>query len=577
MTEAELTALLRADGEIAAERLDHWANVAGQRPFFHYGETGETLSFAEFGARSDSMAANLAAHGIAKGMHVSVFSRNPLWSALVMFGLWKIGAVYCPVNFGYSARLLAYQLNDTAPRLIIADAALLGALNAVAADLTCAPALCVHPDEDGNTGAPHRHFKTPIAWADLTRPATRPHVAVAFDDAANIFYTSGTTGPSKGVVQAQRWMAQYTHWGRMFLHPDDVVYNDLPLYHVGGAIFNVVRAAMSGCEVAVWQRFSPGAFWQRVATRGATTAVLLDVMIPWLTQAPESARDRHNTLNKVHMQPLPQNHAAVARRFGFDFVTAGFGQTESGAPLRIFIAQSKAGEGTPLALYKGHTHDEIMRRVAQSGCPLANAEDAATARVMGLPSPFFDVAVLDAHDQHCAPGQVGELAIRPKLPALIMQEYLGKPEKTVAAWRNLWFHTGDAAVRHASGMFAFVDRLGDRIRVRGENLSSFQLEDVLGQHPQIALAAAFAIPAAEGDEDDIAVFVTLTAQATLQEAQLHAWCAQHLPKYMRPRHIRVVAEIPRTPTNKIEKYKLRAQLLGQLQGAAPAADSPRRK
>ncbi|MFT3778433.1 MAG: AMP-binding protein [Ottowia sp.] len=575
MNEAELTAMLRADGELAVERLDHWARVAGERTFFHYGEDDLTLSYAEFGARSDAIAGNLAALGIAKGDHVSVFSLNPLLCALAMFGIWKAGAVYCPVNFGYTGRLLSYQLNDTAPSLVITDPALLEALNGVAADLAQQPLVCVyqapagaHDHGSGPAAAVDGRLKGEVPWADLTRPAARPDVQVAFDDPANIIYTSGTTGPSKGVVQPHRWMAQYTFWGRKFLCQEDVIYNDLPMYHVGGAVFNVVRAAMVGCEVAVWNRFSPGAFWDRIHARGATTAVLLDVMIPWLTKAPESPRDRFNSLNKVHMQPLPESHAAVARRFGLDFVTAGFGQTESGGPLCIFMAQTRQGEGTPPELYKGYSHEEVLGIVEASGIPVATPEQASITRVMGVPSPFFEAAVLDERDQVCAPGQVGQLALRPRLPALIMQEYLGKPEKTVAAWRNLWFHTGDAAVRHANGMFAFVDRLGDRIRVRGENLSSFQVEDVLAQHPAVELVTVFAVAAAEGDEDDIAAFATPAANATLTEQALREFAEQNMPKYMRPRHIRIVSEIPRTATNKIEKYKLRAQLLAELRSKA---------
>lgn len=572
MTESELSAVLRADGEIAAERLDHWAKTAGNRCFFYYGEENKALTYAEFGARTDRIAGNLADNGIRKGDHVSVFSTNPLVCALAMFGIWKAGAVYCPVNFGYMGRLLAYQLNDTAPRLIITDRGLLGALNGVANDLQQPPAVCLFDAAGGAPGAGDSaapvaidaRFGRRLAWADLEQPATRPTVSLAFDDPANIIYTSGTTGPSKGVVQPHRWMAQYTFWGRAFLSTEDVIYNDLPMYHVGGAVFNIVRAAMVGCEVAVWDRFSPNAFWDRIRSRGATTAVLLDVMIPWLTKAPVSPQDRHNTLNKAHMQPLPESHAAVSKRFGFDFVTAGFGQTESGGPLAIFIEQTAQGEGTPPEFYKGHSHEEVLRLVRQVGIPIATAEQASIKRVMGLPSPFFEATVLDEHDQTCESGQVGQLALRPKLPGLIMQEYLGKPDKTVAAWRNLWFHTGDAAVRHDNGMFAFVDRLGDRIRVRGENLSSFQVEDVFAQHPSVGLATAFAIPAIEGDEDDIVLFVTPHAGAQLTEQELHDYAAKNMPKYMRPRHIRIVDEIPRTATNKIEKYKLRAKLLAEL-------------
>lgn len=569
MNEQELTALLEAGGENAVERLDHWASVAGERPFFHYGEDDHTLTFAEFGKCTDYIAGNLAAHGIGKGDRVSVFSLNPLMSALVMFSIWKVGAVYCPINFGYTGRLLSYQLDDTRPHLVLTDPALLSALNDVAGELEQPPIVCVYEPPVGA----HDHIEaraevharfTEIPWAVLTAPANRPAVGIAFDDPANIVYTSGTTGPAKGVVQPHRWMAQYTFGLRRFLTTEDVVYNDLPMYHVGGAVANVVRAMWAGCEVAVWDRFSPHAFWDRIASRGATAGILLDVMIPWLVKAPERPDDRRNTLNKVHMQPLPANHAEAARRFGFDIVTAGFGQTESGGPLKVLIEETAEGGGTPPNLYRGYSRVEIRQRAAEIGMPVLSVDKASAKRLMGLPSPFFEVVVLDERDARCSAGEPGQLAVRPKLPALIMQEYLGKPEKTVAAWRNLWFHTGDAAVQHEDGMFSFLDRLGDRIRVRGENLSSFQVEDVLQQHPSVALAAAFAIASTEGDEDDIVVFVAPEDDVTLEEQELHNFAVESMPKYMRPCHIRVVEEIPRTPTNKIEKYKLRAQILAEL-------------
>jgi crotonobetaine/carnitine-CoA ligase len=403
-----------------------------------------------------------------------------------------------------------------------------------------------------------------LDWSALLAEADRPAVTVTFDDPANVVYTSGTTGPAKGVVQPYRWMAQYTYNLRLPLTADDVIYNDLPLYHVGGAIANVARAAWVGCEVAVWNRFSPNEFWARVASRGATTAILLDVMIPWLMKAPVGEGDHRNTLNKAHMQPLPAHHAEVARRFGIDFVTAGFGQTESGAPLSVVLEETTAGEGTPAELYHGHTHAEIREITAGAGTPVLPGDQATPKGLMGLPTPFMEVTVLDEHDQHCAEEEPGQLAVRPRLPGLVLTEYLGKPEATVTAWRNLWFHTGDAAIRAADGMFCFLDRLGDRIRVRGENLSSFQVEDVLHQHPAVALAAVFAVESREGDEDDVVAYIQGEEGTTLTEQELHEYAARAMPKYMRPKHVRLVADIPRTPTNKIEKYKLRAQILDEL-------------
>lgn len=569
MTEQDLAALLRADGEILPARLDHWAAVAGERPFFHYGEDDVTLTYAEFARRTDAIAGNLAARGVTPGDRISVFCSNPLVSALVMFGAWKAGALFCPVNFAYTGRLLAYQLNDTRPRLVVTEPTLLPALDEVAGELAERPTVVVYEAPPGA----HDHVaeRAPgvleeLAWAELTADAEAPGVVVEFDDPANIIYTSGTTGPAKGVVQPFRWMAQYTFSLRMPLTPDDVVYNDLPMYHVGGAIANVARAAWVGCEVAVWDRFSPTAFWDRVRSRRATTAILLDVMIPWLMQAPPGAGDRHNPLNKVHMQPLPLHHSEVARRFGFDFVTAGFGQTESGAPLAVLLEEVPEGEGTPPELYTGRSHQEVRDLAARFAVPFLPGTEATRKGLMGSPAPFVEATVCNERDEECAPEEAGQLALRSRLPGLFLREYHGKPEATVAAFRNLWFHTGDAAVRGADGLFYFVDRMGDRMRVRGENLSSFQVEDLLNQHPDIQYCAVFAIPSGEGDEDDVVAYVVAAEGRALSEEPVHAFAAETMPKHMRPRHVRVVDDIPRTLTNKIEKYKLRQLITAELAG-----------
>ncbi|WP_019630580.1 AMP-binding protein [Actinomadura atramentaria] len=570
MSDPDLAAWLRADEEIVTARLDALARTAPDRPFFHYGEDGVTLTYGDFGRRTDAIAGNLAALGVAKGGRVSVFCVNPLVSALVMFGAWKAGAVYCPVNFAYSGRLLTYQLDDTAPALVVTEPGLLPALNAVAGDLADPPGVVVYDppatahDHVASRADVDAAFRE-IPWAALTADAPRPDVTVAFDDPANVIYTSGTTGPAKGVVQPYRWLAQYSFNLRMPVGPDDVIYNDLPMYHVGGAIANVARAVWAGCEVAVWNRFSPTDFWRRVASRNVTTAILLDVMIPWLMQAPASPDDRRNTLNKVHMQPLPLQHHEVARRFGIDFVTAGFGQTESGAPLAVVLEETAPGEGTPTELYRGRSHAEIRELSARFGVPVLDGADVTRKGLMGAPTAFVEAAVLNDRDEECDVEEPGHLALRPKLPALFLDEYLGKPEATVRAFRNLWFHTGDAAVRGADGMFYFVDRLGDRMRVRGENLSSFQVEDLLNQHPGIRFCAVFAVRGAEGDEDDVVAYVV--PAESLTEDEVRAFAAETMPKYMRPKHIRIVDDIPRTPTNKVEKYKLRAEILTELDAA----------
>jgi crotonobetaine/carnitine-CoA ligase len=167
-----------------------------------------------------------------------------------------------------------------------------------------------------------------------------------------------------------------------------------------------------------------------------------------------------------------------------------------------------------------------------------------------------------------AVGEVGELAVRPRVAGTLLTEYFGRPDATLRAFRNLWFHTGDAVRRDPDGHYYFVDRMGDRIRHRGETFSSFQVEDVLNAHPAVALSAAFGIPSAEGEEDDVAVFVVPRDGATIDVAELRAYAERELPRAMRPAIIRVVNDLPRTPTNKVEKYRLKAELLRELSTGA---------
>jgi crotonobetaine/carnitine-CoA ligase len=547
LSTGDLVETLEYDFATAVDAFDHHVATSPDRVAIHYGESGETLTYGELGSLTDHFAGNIATSGVLPGERVSILTTRPLVSTVVMFGLWKAGAVYAPVNFQYAGDLLAYQLNDTAPTVLIVDRALLGRVDDIADRLTSgARVIVVDGLRDGELGR-------------LLAPADRPDVRVAFDDVANIIYTSGTTGPSKGVVQSHRWINGYCWVGRKMLTPEDVVYNDLPMYHVGGAHFNVVRALWVGASVSLWNRFSPNDFWRRINETGCTAAVLLDVMTPWLLNAEPTEADRRNGLNKVHMQPLPANHHDFATRFGIDFVTSGFGQSETGASLMTLTEQTEPGSGTPDDLYRGLSHEQLRAAFAEHGLLVLKGTDPMPKGIMGKPSPFVEVAILDERDRVCPDGVAGQLAMRPRVPALIFDEYLAKPEGTVKAWRNLWFHTGDAAVRDEDGIFAYIDRMGDRIRVRGENISGFHIEELLVKHPSLALAAVIAVPSGEGNEDDVVAFVEVADGHTFDRDAIEQHCLDTMPKFMRPRDVILVDQIPRTPTNKIEKYKLRKQ------------------
>ncbi|OUM90375.1 MAG: acyl-CoA synthetase [Bacillus thermozeamaize] len=559
--------------EVVVRVLEKWADAIGDRIFFYYGEEDQALTYRQFNAMTNQIARNLMAQGVEKGDRVCVFLKNPLVTTLAMLGIWKAGGVFSPVNFNYHGKLLSYQINDTRPRLIISEREMVPQLNAIKEELERIPVIVYDPregDHDYHDQLRHNrldpHFPEIPFDRMLEGDDRNLDIPLHYWDTANIVYTSGTTGPAKGVVQSYRWMHGYTYGLRVMLTQEDVIYNDLPLYHVGGAFANVIRALYVGCTVAVWDKFSPGQFWERIRTSGASTAILLDVMIPWLMKAEPSPNDRLNTLNKVYMQPLPQYYLDVAKRFAFDFVLAGFGQTESGNGFRGIIQALDADEGTPPELYKGYSREEFLRIAERYGVPVRHKTEQLEKGFMGKPSFFLEAVILNERDEPCAPGEMGEIAFRPKVPYLFLTEYFGKPEATAKTFRNFWFHTGDAGYMDEDGTFYFVDRMGNVIRRRGENISSYQIEDILNGHPEVEMSAAFPIPADEGDEDEIVAFVVRKEGSALTEEGLRRWIEAEMPRFMWPKYIRLVEEIPRTPTNKIEKYKLREEILREVAG-----------
>lgn len=545
--QAKLLELLQFDHLTAVAALD--ANVARTpgKAAIRYGDARIEVTYGEFSRVTDRIAGNLVALGVAPGRRVSVLSRNPLTAAAVMYGSWKAGGVYAPLNFQLTGDLLAHQIKGALPAVVIVDDTLLAELDQVKDVLPPGSAVVVSSGE------------SPLHVGGLSAPAPRPGHLVGALDPANVIHTSGTTGPAKGVLQSHRWINGFTWTARRMLDADDVVYSDLPMYHVGGAHFNLVRALWVGATVCLWDRFSPRAYWQRIAEGGCTTAVLLDVMVPWLLEAPPVATDRVNSLNKVHMQPLSSTYREFAERFGIDTVTAGFGQSESGASLGALVWQAPPGRGTPAELYAGRDPGGVAAAFELGGMVLAPGEEAPRG-LMGRPNPITEVAVMDDDDVPCNPGVVGQLVMRPRLPGVLFDEYVSRPDATREAMRNGWFHTGDAAVMDADGVFCYASRLGDRIRVRGENISGFDVEEMLQKHPSVQLAAVVAAPSADGEEDDIVAFVQASDEPGAQPPDaesLRAYCVEVMPKYMRPGTFVFLDELPRTPTNKIKKYELR--------------------
>ena len=566
----ELKREFEKDGPSVVYKLYKWASKKADNKFLYYGEENSYITYLEFDQITNQIGNSLRSLEITKGDRISLFLFNPMVTVLAMFGIWKVGAIFSPINFNYKGRLLSYQINDTAPKMIITEQSLLPFLNSVKSDISALKVIVRKPKRD------EHDFNLDLSKVELDKKfetldfenllkgdPSDLNTEIQYWDTANIIYTSGTTGPAKGVVQSHRWMAQYTFNTRRFTHEDDVIYNDLPMYHVGGAISNFVRVVWRGANTALWDKFSPKEFWKRIEVGGASHATLLDVMIPWLMNAPETSKDRYNSLRRVHMQPLPQYHNKVAKRFGIDFISGGYGQTEAGNGFVGLIDELEEGEGTPQELHKGYTREEIRELCRKWGYPLLSGKDEIKKGFMGR-SVVLEPAILNEHDEELGPGQYGQLAFRSKLPYCMLDGYYNKPGATVEVFRNLWFHTGDACYKDENDIYYFVDRMGGFIRAKGENISSYQIEDFINSHPQIEVCAAFPIPAEEGEEDDIVVYTVLKPGHNLPEEELRKWMKSEMPKFMWPKHIRFIDDLPKTPTNKVEKYKLKEKILIEL-------------
>ena len=549
---------LAFDDQSQIDVLETQAARYGEDTFLIYGPEDREVSFAELDRTANRIGNALRERGVERGETVSLLFRNPLQTLFAMYGTQKAGGIYAPINFEYKGRTLSYQLNDLDSDVLLLEDQYVDRLNFVADDLETHPEVVVlETDADGESldGAFSRS-----SFADLLdSDPDAPDVDVAWHDPASIIYTSGTTGKPKGCLLPHRWPTYFTRARRAVMNREDTIHSVVPMYHVVGPYWDTTTSLMTGGRVALWDRFSSSDFWDRVERYEATNTTLISVMQSWLMNQPAEPDDHRNTLNKVQMAPLPENHVAMCRRFGWDVLTCQYGQTECGNPVTGVISPIEDKPGTPDDIRRGKEPADVLAVAEALDIPVL--DEAPAERFMGNAMPLLEASVHDEHDEEVPPGEVGEFVVRPKRPGTILKEYYGAPEKTVEGWRNLWWHTGDAVYRDEEGYFYFVDRMGDVIRRRGENVSSMQIQQTINEHDAVAETAVFPVPAEEGGEDEIVAIVQPKAGQTVTSEAVLEYLEPRLPEFMVPRFVVVREELPTTETNKVEKYKLREQFL----------------
>ena len=493
----------------------------GARVFCTF-DNGEQLTFQDLESESSALASALAGHGIEPGDRVMMMAYNSRAFLVAMIAVQKRGAIIVPINTELKGAFLEHQVRNIEPKVVIVDAALRAAFDTAAISEVPIETTIIIGD-----GVPPLPGTRAVAFDALGQtPARAEDVLPASPhDICMIMFTSGTTGPSKGVLMphAHCYLFGFGAGRAMAMGEDDRMYICMPFFHAMGLLLQFVSCLIYGTPAHVVRRFSASTWLDDVRACEATITYALGVIPEFIFRQAPSAHDRDNRLRIVLAVPIAEDWGnAFEERFDVRLMQA-FGMTECNIP------------------NYGDLSDPVL-----AGCAGPVVDD------------FFEVRVADPEtDEALAPNEVGEILIRPTRPSCFMAGYFRMPERTVEAWRNLWFHTGDAGRIDDEGRLFYVDRIKDRIRRRGENISAFEVEQVLNAHGQIAESAVIGVRTEEGGGEDEVKACIVGDGAVLDPVAVLDWCVERMPRFAVPRYIEFVTELDKTPTGKLRKQGLR--------------------
>ncbi len=482
------------------------------RPFIRM-MSGE-WTYAQLDAMADRVAAGLASQGVRRGDNVSLMLPNCIEFAVLWFALARLGAVTAPINTSFKGAALTSAINLVDSRMLLVHASLLEPVTAIRSEL-------VHIEKTIVVGG-----EPPagcLAYDDLSHGVgaiTQPDPDIHFSELCLLLYTSGTTGQSKAAMIPHRFVLAQARGviDGLGLKSDDVLYCPYPMFHLDAAVMTIAPALLLRAVAAIGERFSVSRYWDEMRALKATVFDFMGATITMLWKQPPSAEDRNHFARLGWGVPLPSWAPEFEARFGCRLVEL-YGLTEAGVMI--------------------YTPQDQPRRVGSCG------------KARGP----FKVQLLDEDGFEVPVGQPGELVIRPMEPSLIMQGYYAMPEATLAAFRNLWFHTGDVLKMDADGFLYFVGRHKDMVRRRGENISAVEVELVIETHPDVLECAVIGVPS-DMTEEEVMACVVLRSASSSAPLALADFCTSRMARFMVPRYWRVMPALPKTPTDKIEKFRL---------------------
>ncbi|WP_089719741.1 class I adenylate-forming enzyme family protein [Candidatus Entotheonella palauensis] len=488
---------------------------------------GQRWTYVAFNRLVNKAAHAFRAHGVTHGDRVGFLTPNLPEQVIGYYALLKLGAIPVPINYRLAANEVKYILDDCAARLLVFEDALRSQIDPVAADLASVERLIYIGDTPAGNELPFDQFINPGAEDE-------PHAQVLPDDSAFIMYTSGTTGPPKGVVRTHRAellgaMAMVIECG--FRHGDIVLANS-PLFHIGQLQLQFIPFVQIGGT--------------NVLTRG------FDIEETLTTCATEQVTVLHGVPTQLVMLM-----DADFKRYDLSALRIGFfgGQTLADDVVRrclsVFPAFFANLYGSTEALlvtacdYRRHPG-----KLGSAGQAVINMDVRVVA-----PETNDVTAVL-------SPGEVGELITR---GPTLMREYWGLPEKTQTALAQGWYRTGDAAVPDDDGFVTVLGRLDHTIKSGGENIHPSEVENLLFEHPEVADAAVVGLPSRRWGQMVVAAVVSRHAGLSAEALDQFCQASAQLASFKRPRRYVFIDEIPASPTGKVDRAQLVERLTAQLE------------
>ncbi len=503
---------------VLGELIDEKAKRNKDKTFLYF--KNEKITYDEIRRYSNKCANMFQDLGITKGDNVSIMLPNRPEYLYVWFGLAKLGAVEVPINNSYKGEFLRHIVDQSDSKILVIASDFLERLKIIEDGLPKLKKIILldAPKEDIS------NYKFPIlSFEELfNKSSEEPVNAVVYPwDPLSIIYTSGTTGLSKGALAPHKFwivftekMVEYREGGK-----DDIFYTFMPLYHLNGQCLTILTTLIAEASMVLAEKFSASRFWDDIRRYGATQFNYLGGVMPILNKQPQKQNDLDNPVCIAFGAGCPPEVMdEVEERFGIKCLE-GFGMTEIGIPIHVRVNDRRRGS-------------------------------------CGKPLEFYEMKLFDDNDNEVPVGEIGEIVFRPREPFLMMLGYYNMPDKTLETFRNLWFHTGDLAKKDEDGYFYFVDRKKDALRRRGENISSFEVERAVNSHSKVLESAAVAVPSEIG-EDEVKICVVLKPEETLLPEELIEYCDERMPYFAVPRFVEFMDSLPKTPTNRVEKYKLK--------------------